>query len=112
MKKYFIIAFMLLTTLTHSQDKFIGEWTSNGLATDMLIEVVDNKINIECVSSNSFKPLETTNVVYKNNKITLDNYFKPNNWSSNKIIEYKNKDTLLVTIQNKMGLYEIAYIKK
>ena len=49
MKKYFIIAFMLLTTLTHSQDKFIGEWTSNGLATDMLIEVVDNKINIECV---------------------------------------------------------------
>ena len=112
MKNFFIIAFMLLTTLTYSQDKFIGEWTSNGFATDMTIEVVDNKLNIECISSTSYKPLETTNVVYKNNKITLNNYFKPNNWSSKKTIEYKNKDTLLITVSSKIGVYKIAYIKK
>jgi hypothetical protein len=116
MKNFIIIAFMLLTTFTYGQDKFLGNWTSNGHATDMIISISNNKLKIVCtaevLSSPSFKLLQTTNIVFNDNVITLNNYYKENNWRSSKVINYKNKDTLLVDIKNKNGIYKVVYVKK
>ena len=111
--KNLIITFLLLTTLvSKAQEKFLGNWTSNGLATDVTITINNNQLKVKSVSSLSGNLLSTTNVELKEKKLYLNNYYLENDWSSTAVFEIKDKNTLTALITNKNGKFYITYIKQ
>ena len=112
MKNLFITIFLLLTTLVSTaQEEFLGNWTSNGLATDVIITMRNKKIKVKSVSSTSGKNLKTTNIKFYKNVLYLENYFKKNNWNTSIFFEYTNKNTLTAYLKNNNGVFEVIYKK-
>lgn len=110
----------LLTTLTlllffitaNCQENFYGYWTSNGIATDIVIfKNKENKIKVESISSTSGKKLQTKNIKFKNNILYLENYFEKNNWNTSIVFEYTDKNTLTGYLKNNNGIFEVIYKK-
>jgi len=113
MKNLFITIFLLLTTfISKAQEEFLGNWSSNGRATDVTITMVNNSLNVKSVSSISGNLLSTTNIKLKGKKLHLSNYYLKNNWATEVVFEIKNKNTLTALITNKNGKFYITYIKQ
>tara|TARA_R110000751_G_scaffold109727_1_gene207055 strand:+ start:156 stop:503 length:348 start_codon:yes stop_codon:yes gene_type:complete len=110
--KNLIITFLLLTTLvSKAQEEFLGNWTSNGLATDVIITMSNKKIKVKSVSSTSGKNLKTTNIKYFEKILYLENYFQKNDWNTSIFFEYTNKNTLTAYLKNNNGVFEVIYKK-
>jgi hypothetical protein len=113
MKKFFTITLLIiLLNQINAQQEFLGNWGSNGIATDISVSIVENKINVSSVSSVSGNPLQTTDVRYNKNKLYLKNNYVPNNWKTNVVFVVKDKKTLIASIVNMNGVFEIEYVKK
>jgi len=112
MKNLFIIFLFLTTFVSKAQEEFLGNWTSNGLATDVTITINNNQLKVRSVSSLSGSLLSTTNVKLKGKKLYLNNHYLKNNWSSTAVFEIKDKNTLTALITNKNGKFYITYIKQ
>ena len=110
--KNLVITFLLLTTLVSTaQEEFLGNWTSNGLATDVIITMRNKKIKVKSVSSTSGKNLKTTNIKYFEKILYLENYFQKNDWNTSIFFEYTNKNTLTAYLKNNNGVFEVIYKK-
>ena len=112
MKKFFTTLLIILLNQINAQQEFLGNWSSNGLATDISVSMVENKINVNSVSSVSGNPLQTTEIRYNKNKLYLKNNYVPNNWKTNVVFVVKDEKTLMASIINMNGIFEIEYVKK
>jgi len=97
--------------MSKAQEEFLGNWTSNGRATDVIITISNKELKVKSVSSTSGKNLKTTNIKFYKNVLYLENYFKKNNWNTSIFFEYTNKNTLTAYLKNNNGVFEVIYKK-
>lgn len=99
MKKLFTAILFLITLTSNAQvskkNPFIGQWTSNGEATEMLVRIGDNKkIEVLDFSSVSGTALVVLEIQLTNTKLIINTVFEENNWYTKSEFTLVDNNTL------------------
>jgi|TARA_R110000803_G_scaffold128195_2_gene195635 hypothetical protein len=111
MKNFIIIALMLFTFISFSQNEFVGQW--NSAIQVINVSYKNDSLIVKLKSSPNGAKIKTLSAKIIGNKLFISSYFKPNNFYSKTTITIgivKNKGHGVVT--NKNGTFNIVYIKK
>ncbi len=103
MKKLFTIAllFIVLTfnAQTTTKESFIGQWTSSGEATEIIVRKKDNgKIEVLDYSSYSGEQLKVLSININDNRLKIETVFEKTNWNTTSEFTFINENTLVCKI--------------
>lgn len=99
MKKLFTAILFLITLTSNAQvsknNPFIGQWTSNGDATEIIVRINDNKkLEVLDFSSVSGTALVVLEIKLTSTKLIINTVFEENNWYTKSEFTLVDNNTL------------------
>lgn len=99
MKKLFTIVLFFIALSFNAQvttkESFIGQWTSSGEATEMIVrKTKTGKIEVLDYSSYTGEALTVLSINIDNNILKIKTVFEQNNWNTISEFTFLNKNTL------------------
>ena len=103
MKKLFTVALFFIALTFNAQvttkESFMGQWTSRGEATEMIVRKTDaGKIEVLDYSSYSGRQLKVLFINVTNERLVIKTVFEETNWNTTREFTFTDNNTLVCRI--------------